>query len=197
MLRQLIRRRLLFRVCSWLAMLLYLPVSTGVAVPLPGGKDLSRPFPCMYRQCGCNNAEECWRSCCCHTLAERLEWADANDVEPPAFVARSRGQESCEKSQHAQKCSTAKSCCQPKKVTKSCCATREVAHESTASDSVSFVQALKCGGAIAGSWLGISASVVPLCIQWASSMQAVGAVCCIPDDFISPHFAPPSPPPWV
>ncbi len=49
-------------------------------------KDLSKPFPCMNRPCGCKNADECWHSCCCFTMRERLAWAEANGIEPPAFL---------------------------------------------------------------------------------------------------------------
>ncbi len=35
------------------------------------GKDLSIPFPCMHKACGCRSARECWRSCCCSKPHER------------------------------------------------------------------------------------------------------------------------------
>jgi hypothetical protein len=43
-------------------------------------------FPCQGRACGCQTAEQCWRGCCCHTVAERLAWARAHVVRPPAYV---------------------------------------------------------------------------------------------------------------
>jgi hypothetical protein len=52
----------------------------------PNGKDISQPFPCMHSRCGCQNAESCWRGCCCHTNAEKLAWAEENGVTPPEYV---------------------------------------------------------------------------------------------------------------
>jgi hypothetical protein len=69
------------------AALMYLAVASGV--PLPVSNQASKSgelFPCATSGCGCNSAEKCWRSCCCHTLAERLAWAEKNGVKPPAFA---------------------------------------------------------------------------------------------------------------
>jgi len=49
-------------------------------------KDRSRPFPCQNSPCGCNDAERCWRACCCHTNAEKLAWARQHGVTPPHYV---------------------------------------------------------------------------------------------------------------
>ena len=43
-----------------------------------------RPYPCQGHQCGCRSAEECWSHCCCFTPSQRLAWAAANRVDPPA-----------------------------------------------------------------------------------------------------------------
>jgi len=65
----------------------YIVVAAGV--PLPSA---SRPaksgerYPCEACRCGCDSAEHCWRNCCCHTLAERLAWAENNGVKPPDFA---------------------------------------------------------------------------------------------------------------
>lgn len=61
-------------------------------VPLPVSpttrKDVSRPYPCMNRPCGCGTYEECWAGdCCCFTLAEKVAWARANGIEPPVTSA--------------------------------------------------------------------------------------------------------------
>lgn len=58
-------------------------------VPLPTGNSLAKRgelFPCSTCKCGCTSAEQCWKSCCCHTLAERLAWARKHGVKPPAFA---------------------------------------------------------------------------------------------------------------
>jgi len=77
---------------TWLAILGYgvlalgLPLSTGVRSPtaVQGQVDVARmiaekdraiPFPCMNSLCGCASAEQCFRQCCCTTLAKRLAFA--------------------------------------------------------------------------------------------------------------------------
>jgi len=45
-------------------------------------------FPCEHCACGCVSAAHCWDKCCCHTDAEKLQWAERNGVTPPLFLAR-------------------------------------------------------------------------------------------------------------
>jgi hypothetical protein len=56
------------------------------AVPIPAGKEQSQPYPCMNHPCGCVSAEACWRDCCCLTASQKLAWAEAHGVIPPAHV---------------------------------------------------------------------------------------------------------------
>src|SRR5262245_46601381 len=82
------RSKLSQRVTALVALLAY--INAAVASPLPvlkeRHKDRSRPFPCQDRPCGCNNADDFWRGCCCFTPEERLAWAQENAVTPPEFV---------------------------------------------------------------------------------------------------------------
>lgn len=61
-------------------------------VPLPlfnesaGGKDLSTPFPCQHRACGCRNAEQCWKRCCCFSNSQKVAWARKQRLTPPDYV---------------------------------------------------------------------------------------------------------------
>lgn len=57
---------------------------------LLSGKDRSRPFPCRDKPCGCVSAEQCFKTCCCHTPAQLLAWARGNDVEPAVLAALAR-----------------------------------------------------------------------------------------------------------
>lgn len=41
-------------------------------------KDFSKPFPCQHRACGCRSAEQCSRSCCCFSPAQKLAWERLN-----------------------------------------------------------------------------------------------------------------------
>ena len=82
---KLIRRLTGLAVTFWIcAMLLPLPMA-----PLPTGspeKDLSQPFPCQNRPCGCRSAEQCWKKCCCFNNTEKIAWAKAHKVTIPAYV---------------------------------------------------------------------------------------------------------------
>jgi hypothetical protein len=69
-----------------LVCLSYAAATVGFPIPGQAAKGYSTPFPCQNRRCGCRTADECWRHCCCFTLPERLAWAEANRIEPPAFV---------------------------------------------------------------------------------------------------------------
>jgi hypothetical protein len=76
------------RLCAGVVLLAYLATASGVPLPLVEDKDRSTPFPCMDHACGCRNAEECWRHCCCFTPEEKWAWARSRGIEPPAYAAR-------------------------------------------------------------------------------------------------------------
>ena len=62
----------------------YVVTAAGVSLPF-GAKPQAggEAFPCAACGCGCGSAEQCWRSCCCHSLAERVAWAREHKVRPP------------------------------------------------------------------------------------------------------------------
>ncbi|EMI21972.1 putative secreted protein [Rhodopirellula maiorica SM1] len=63
---------------------------TGLPISTPLPEKIGR-FPCENCPCGCSTAEYCWDKCCCHSDAEKLQWAAENNVQPPAFlIARTR-----------------------------------------------------------------------------------------------------------
>lgn len=70
-----------------------LPVSSRDVNVESEGKDLSAPFPCQNRPCGCQSAKQCWKKCCCFTNAQKLAWAKAHRVQPPAFVVEAAKRE--------------------------------------------------------------------------------------------------------
>lgn len=75
-----LRRAFVWAATAWFAI-----VTSGV--PLPAGMPSDKfgaPFPCQSHACGCRSAEACWADCCCFTLEEKLAWARANGVTPPA-----------------------------------------------------------------------------------------------------------------
>jgi hypothetical protein len=81
-----------------LAVLVVGQLAPSVGWPAPRGpaKETGRPFPCQDRPCGCQSADDCWRSCCCFTAAERVAWAEENGVEvPDSLRAEAAGGPSC------------------------------------------------------------------------------------------------------
>ena len=177
-------RRIPFPLCGWMSLAVYLTVASGwpLRVPAVGEKDLSSPFPCMNCPCGCQNAEQCWRSCCCHTLAERIAWARENHVQPPAYVlaeARAQGIDVCDDHQESHAC-----CC--------CCVKPKVQpmHDS----SIILIQSLKCSG-MACNWLALGVATIPVRSGWQFELTPCGLVERRALDVISPALEPLLPPP--
>jgi hypothetical protein len=62
---------------------------TAAGMPLPAGNLAHKSgelYPCSDCECGCASAEQCWRSCCCHSMAERMAWARVHGVRPPEYA---------------------------------------------------------------------------------------------------------------
>src|SRR6185503_5404577 len=64
----------------------YVLTASGVPLPTPSMPHTDEHYPCAGGACGCTSAEHCWRSCCCHTLAERFAWAREHNVRPPEYA---------------------------------------------------------------------------------------------------------------
>lgn len=127
------------RCCAvWFFLASYLVVATGVPLPVRAPVSLgTERFPCMHGTCGCRTAEQCWRSCCCMTLSQRLAWAKANGVTPPAdILAMAKRMADDEKSAEPSKSGAAgtpgvaASCCSQRKaaVQAACCSTKQGGH---------------------------------------------------------------------
>jgi hypothetical protein len=144
----------------------YVVVAAGI--PLPAMRQASKSgerYPCESCGCGCDSAERCWQSCCCHTLAQRLNWAEKNGVRPPAFAladARKAGLDaggqplsqkvvmvamSIEtKKSTPSCCQTKAACCKSSTNERTCCSSQ---HEKSQTESTNFVvawRALGCRG---------------------------------------------------
>lgn len=61
--------------------------AVGVPLPVALVKDRSVAFPCMHRSCGCHDAADCKKHCCCFSSEEKLAWSDEHGVDPTPFVA--------------------------------------------------------------------------------------------------------------
>jgi len=135
------------RVTAWAMLGLHGLVASGLPLPVAAppaagteaarrltGKDRSRPFPCMDKACGCDSAERCFSSCCCHTPAETLAWAKARGVEPAVIEALSRRVASSQPSPEASCCETTAppqpACCESAPPAASCCQETEAADSS-------------------------------------------------------------------
>ncbi len=81
-------RRLRRRVFAGIALVAYLVAAVGFPVPAIASRAGGVPFPCQNHPCGCQSAEQCWRSCCCFSVEEHWAWARANHVEPPTYATR-------------------------------------------------------------------------------------------------------------
>jgi len=189
--------KLAFRRCTS-GLLLAAFVVTAAGIPLPSANRLPKngePFPCMTSGCGCNSAEQCWRSCCCHTLAERLAWARKQGVRPPEFAiagAKRAGADLnwlADNSKNVAVNTKNKSCCIVKSATRSCCvkctagvpATSERAccasrHDKVASRKVAShvvgLRALQCGGQSLN-WLAAVPTLIMLRPQLSHELPLV------------------------
>jgi hypothetical protein len=81
------RDRFLRRGISAALLAAFVVVAAGIPLPVANHPvNIGERFPCESCGCGCDSAEHCWRHCCCHTLAERLAWAEENGIKPPDFA---------------------------------------------------------------------------------------------------------------
>ena len=109
-------RKLSNPVYRWLSCLSVAFVLCAVLLPMPISlrpsdgveKDLSQPFPCQNRPCGCRTAEQCWKKCCCFTNSQKVAWAKANSVELPDYVLAAAKKETATPKKSCALCSKAK-----------------------------------------------------------------------------------------
>ena len=176
------------------AMLGYLIACFGMPIARPSGKDLSAPFPCATRACGCMSAESCWKDCCCFTREQKLAWAVEHGVAVPAYVLNEKPKSCCQPK--------VASCCQKKSndlvaITepapkKSCCSKTEPASGTTW---VIGIEARKCRGQGAD-WLSAGAVIpAPPRIVWEEQFPCIEELTLI--DVRPPlcDASPPTPPP--
>lgn len=157
--------------------LLAVYVVTVAGVPLPSvvsSQKSAELFPCSSCGCGCATAEQCWRSCCCHTLAERMAWAHEHNVRPPDYaiaeaqnagidlawlgikpstIAQAKIPSCCQKAGNAAATKNLPPCCQKRlsaisAVARSCCSSHNHDDHETSHQADHFVawRALACHG---------------------------------------------------
>ncbi len=116
-------------------------LALGLPLPLPAARSplsASEFFPCMNCSCGCRTAEQCWRHCCCYSMTQKLAWAKAHGVEPPAFV-----REAAEKEAQLAAASSPQ---EPKKCCPCCKKAAATPQQAAPQGKLVFVKALECQG---------------------------------------------------
>jgi hypothetical protein len=175
-----IRRRFGRRALSVSLLAMYAVTASGL--PLPTGnlsKKSGDVFPCMDCPCGCNSAEQCWRACCCHTLAERMDWAREHGILPPEYAideARHQGIDLCWLDE-PQSLTASKTCSIAGSTSgKRCCCCHRNDHPSTgdAKTSAKIIvwKALACGGQ-SMNWLAAVPSLIAVRHELADQIPFV------------------------
>lgn len=163
-----------------------------VGYPLWSGgqsKDLSQAFPCMYRECGCRNAEQCWRGCCCFTGQQKLAWAEENNVTPPDYVVAAAQRET-ERSSKSSCCSAKQGdCSKPATIVKSA-VVKDAADSLTA-----VIDALTCLNQL-DQWVALGAIDVVRTQPWQLEWPLSGRVYIATFSHSAVGEAPAPPPPW-
>jgi hypothetical protein len=185
-------------------------LATAFGVPLvnprigPNGKDISQPFPCMHGTCGCQNAEACWRGCCCHTNAEKLAWANENSVTPPEYVHVAAAKErtliaktgSCCVENHEVRdegcCSSTGTCAAD--LTENTGDSATSARDDWQWSLVPTASARKCQG-LAQLWLLIGSTAPTVQSVAAAARPAPAGTVCLADEFSSHTLPLPTTPP--
>ncbi len=158
------------------------------------GKDLSVPFPCMHRSCGCRNAEQCWKSCCCFNNRQKLAWAKQRKVQLPEYVAVAAALEIEESESDSSGCcqsSEAKSCCaKPVQKTNS-----KLQAKGIELNAFPQLEAACCLGALE-QWMSLGAIDVTHPHFWQLECSCCGGLPIESEQFDSILLSPPAPPPW-
>jgi hypothetical protein len=189
------------------ALLAYLASVWGYPLPRAGSADASTPFPCQHHHCGCHSAQQCWQSCCCFSLQERVAWARKHNVAVPANVQLASA---ADRDEHvAATDHEEKSCCKKHDhEAPDLCRQRTAARGEEAKCSqcptpsgdqgviwVLGIEARKCQG-LSTSWIASGASlpleILPL---WEFDWIPAGHVVTASESSRSLSFDPPVPPP--
>lgn len=135
----------------WLLTSIYALSATGIGIPVPASSPSNEAYPCEHGRCGCRSAEQCWRSCCCHTDEEKLAWAAERGVVPPDYVVIA-----------AEKSRAKRPCCAAR--TTSCCKASPCGHAAHASDCpknssttkwITMIEAQRCRGT-STTWMSVT-----------------------------------------
>lgn len=88
------------RAAAVVAVVAQLFAAVGLPLPALGASSAAKragaSFPCQNHPCGCLTAEACWAgACCCYTMREKVAWAAARKINPPAHAVQLAEAEEC------------------------------------------------------------------------------------------------------
>ena len=224
---------------TWLAILGYGVLALGLPLPagmgpkgVPAGldmagviaaKDRSVVFPCMNSPCGCASADQCFRACCCTTLAERLAFARRHRLDAALIasledrmlgageLAEQKPQGACCASDRPAK---PKGCCEleresqaPSAAAEKSCCDDAVTAESIEADPAPIVEGgrvrqvtlramLACKG-IVTSWLAVGGAPPTPRFEITGLLPPQAWVELLDVTGLDPLLVPVPPPPWV
>jgi hypothetical protein len=188
-----------------LALIGYLTAAIGLPVPEAGHyKPGAVSFPCQNHACGCLTAEQCWQSCCCFNHEEKMAWAEAHQVQPPAAATRL----ACANGWNVPRLRDQEHQAPPTQTTKApCCSGHGAATESAATPPPSAkplerttrwvigMQAQQCRG-LGILWLsGEPVSAPPPLIEWCHETSPVCWLQPSCQRTVATVLVPPTPPP--
>ena len=179
------RQTISMRLTAATTLAAFLVASVGYPLWSGEGKDLSKPFPCMHRACGCRTAEQCWRGCCCFSNRQKLAWAREHNVTPPAYVAAAAEREAEESPSSRPCCSAKQGCAAPERMPK---------QRSAGSAVIYVIDALTCMTHLE-QWVAIGAIDVVHCSPWQLELPLTGKVSLCRQFYASLTSDPATPPP--
>jgi hypothetical protein len=198
-------RRFSVPVLGSLTAAMYLVVALGIPLPLPTGtKDLSVPFPCMYSSCGCRTADQCWKSCCCHSPAERLAWSRRHGIVAPLTLVKTIADNQAVQFKSSSSCTSTESCCDSGLSARASCCSKpggvphvsvhtEIA-EDQESHSIIGIRALACHGHTMD-WVANVIGMPPRIVVCEYRQVPIDFISADDFSFASATFPPPVPPP--
>lgn len=169
-------------------------------VPVPvmtphhgNGKDLSRPFPCQDRPCGCRSAEQCKKKCCCFSDKQKLAWAKLHRVEASEVLTGSAKSETVAVTARNGCCSSGGKAKSPSRASRN--ASKSTTKAKTRSQVVIAAIAQECQG-VALTLSGQSVFIIPPTISLQSFTDSAGDSFALNESrFDQINLEPPVPPP--
>lgn len=200
------------RLFAVLVLVGYWSATIGLPVPQTPSKadGGGAAFPCQGHHCGCQDADSCWRTCCCYTATEKVAWASARGVEaPPSAVAAADAEWNAPRQRDRDKPSAACARCAERQAEAECvgqsCSAQSSVNDTTPTSTEEpasttwrlSVSPVKCR-ALISVWVQNGSICPPTpVVCWSPCWECFGWVSPIEHTFDQLRYSPPSPPPRV